>query len=77
MSRNGSEEIIWTSEMPDRRISDRRSIQDRRNISGHDRRMNVPNLRTGKDRRKGDRRKTVKLTITGRAVDVSEDKSRN
>jgi len=76
MKHDASEEVRWTSQMPDRRQNERRTLQERRNMSGHDRRLNVPNVRTGQDRRKGDRRKKINLVITGRAVDTSEEKSR-
>ncbi len=62
-----NEEVVWTPTMPDRRLADRRSGLDRRDING--RGMNVPDVRNGSDRRGNDRRK-VRLTITGRAMDA-------
>jgi hypothetical protein len=61
------EQVVWTPDMPDRRVSDRRSGIDRRQVNG--RTMNVPDLRSESDRRGPDRRK-VRLTITGRALNA-------
>ena len=62
------EQVVWTSNMPERREGDRRSGYDRRQCQG--RPMNVPSFRKGGDRRKDDRRKTVSLVITGRALNA-------
>jgi len=53
--------------MPDRRLEDRRAGIDRRAVNG--RQMTVPDVRNA-DRRSDDRR--VRLTITGRAMDVGK-----
>lgn len=65
------EEIVWTSEMPDRRKGDRRkSVQD---FQANGRALNVSEYgktierRTNRGRRKTDQ---VTLTITGRAMEV-------
>lgn len=63
------EEVVWTPNMPDRRLTDRRTGIDRRAVNG--RQMVVPDLRASNDRRADDRRK-VRLTITGRAIDSGE-----
>ena len=61
--------VTWTPKMPDRRISERRGGIDRRQYHGKP--LNVPNtIRSGDERRKCDRRKKVRLTITGRAMDA-------
>ncbi|NVJ62002.1 MAG: hypothetical protein HWE27_16540 [Gammaproteobacteria bacterium] len=53
----------------DRRAGDRRSGIDRRQLKG--RSITVPDMRSGFDRRANDeRRKTVRLTITGRPIDI-------
>lgn len=75
MSNTESETIIWSTQMPDRRNQDRRSMQDRRRMSGETRSVKVPDLRKGADRRQQDRRKKIRLTITGRAVDTSSSKN--
>lgn len=70
MSKDSDDEaVVWTPTMPDRRLADRRSGIDRRAVNG--RQMSVPDVRTGDDRRSDDRRR-VRLTITGRALDVGE-----
>jgi len=63
-----TDEIEWSSVAIDRRDGDRRSGIDRRQVSG--RSITVPDMRSGIDRRQQDRRKTVRLTITGRAIDM-------
>ncbi|MEM9103020.1 MAG: hypothetical protein AAGB12_11925 [Pseudomonadota bacterium] len=67
---NDEERIIWTPNMPDRRKIDRRSGWDRRECQGKP--INIPDvdIRNGKDRRKSDRRQSITLTITGRAMDA-------
>jgi len=64
-----NEEVTWTPTMPDRRLADRRAGIDRRAVNG--RQMTVPDLRSQQDRRGEDRRK-VRLTITGRAINAGE-----
>lgn len=61
------EQVVWTPDMPDRRLNDRRAGVDRRQVNG--RQMNVPDLREQNERRGEDRRK-VRLTITGRALNA-------
>jgi len=69
VTKNSTEEVIWSSEHQIRGADDRRSGGDRRQYSG--RSITVPDMRAGADRRSGnDRRNKVRLTITGRAMDV-------
>lgn len=67
------DDIIWTSEMPDRRKEDRRkSVHD---FQANGRALNVTEYgNTFERRRSPGRRKTdnVTLTITGRAIDVDQ-----
>lgn len=70
MSQQSDDEaVVWTPNMPDRRLADRRSGVDRRAVNG--RQMVVPDLRSSDDRRGVDRRR-VRLTITGRAMNAGE-----
>lgn len=63
------DEVQWTDVAVDRRAGDRRSGVDRRQFKG--RSITVPDMRSGYDRRSSDdRRKTVRLTITGRPIDI-------
>jgi len=63
------DEVQWSSEHQIRSSDDRRSGIDRREYKG--RSITVPNMRAGHDRRTGaDRRGKVRLTITGRAIDI-------
>ena len=68
------DDIVWTSEMPDRRQADRRlSIGD---FQASSRVLNVAEYgKTIERRRSGGRRQTdqITLTITGRAIDTSAD----
>lgn len=64
------ERVIWTPNMPDRRLNDRRAGIDRRSVNG--RQMTVPDMRDERERRAADRRR-VRLTITGRAIDVGNE----
>ncbi len=64
------ERVIWTPNMPDRRLNDRRAGIDRRAVNG--RQMTVPDMRGDNERRSEDRRR-VRLTITGRAIDVGNE----
>ncbi len=68
-----NETIIWSNRAPDRRKLNRRSLQDRR-FSGEARALKVPDLREGAVRRQQERRKKVKLIITGRALETSTAK---
>jgi len=70
------DQVTWSSEMPDRRSNDRRTIESRRRMSGEKNIIKVANLRQPNERRKTDRRK-VKLTITGRAVEVKKVRAKD
>ena len=65
---DNDEQVVWTPNMPERRKNDRRCGYDRRQCQG--RPMNVPSIRKGEERRQDDRRKTVSLIITGRALNA-------
>lgn len=60
-----TDDVVWTPDMPDRRLNDRRNGLERRNAVGQA--LHVPSMRSGDERRQSDRRK-VTLTITGRAM---------
>lgn len=60
------EEVVWTPDMPDRRLSDRRSGFERRQTVGQA--LHVPTPRNNLDRREGRDRRRMSLTITGRAM---------
>ncbi len=80
MTNDDNEEVIWSSEMTDRRRNDRRTIDQRRRMSGEKNILKVPNLRRGEERRSSqdkDRRRKIKLTITGRAVEVGKAPKNN
>jgi len=66
--KNENEEIIWTPDMPDRRKNDRRG--NARELFTNGKAQNVNSTATSERRRGADRRKTVSVTITGRAIDV-------
>ncbi len=69
MASNLKEEVLWSSEHQVRNETDRRAGIDRRQYKG--RSITVPDMRSGYDRRTGnDRRNKVRLTITGRAMDI-------
>ena len=69
MSKNSTDEVVWSSEQQIRGSDDRRICIERRQYSG--RCITVPDMRAGVDRRSGkERRNKVRLTITGRAMDV-------
>jgi hypothetical protein len=66
---NLKEEALWSSEQQVRKDTDRREGIDRRQYNG--RSITVPDMRSGQERRAGDdRRAKVRLTITGRAMDI-------
>ena len=77
---NNNEQIVWTPQMPDRRQKDRRGNTSDLHTSG--KMLNVSDMKTNNDRRsvmdrrKGDRRTKVSVTVTGRAIEV-EQKSGN
>jgi len=60
-------DVDWTSEMPERRKTDRRSGVERRIIN---KAMIVPDVRSREDRRLPVERRRVSITITGRAQDA-------
>ncbi|MGX5174625.1 hypothetical protein ACUR5C_11450 [Aliikangiella sp. IMCC44653] len=63
------DKVTWTSEkIAERSGEDRRTGEDRRQLSG--RAITVPDMRSGIDRRTGEDRRKVRLTITGRAIDI-------
>lgn len=62
------EKVTWSSRKKMRSALDRRSGGERRQMSG--RKITVPDMRSGLDRRSGEDRRKVRLTITGRAMDV-------
>ena len=69
MTSNLKEEVLWSSEQQVRNENDRRETMDRRQYRG--RSITVPDMRSGYDRRTGgERREKVRLTITGRAMDI-------
>ena len=64
------EKVTWSSQKLDERsANDRRSGSDRRQVKGG-RMITVPDMRSGLDRRTGEDRRKVRLTITGRAIDI-------
>lgn len=62
------DDVVWTPKMADRRLSERRSGFDRRSING--RTVTVSDRSHPNDRRGKEERRKVRLTITGRAIDV-------
>ncbi|MFT5451154.1 MAG: hypothetical protein ACI9N9_000637 [Enterobacterales bacterium] len=64
------EEVVWTPQMPDRRKGSRRD--NARNVQPNGKQLKVA-LPSSERRRGKDRRKTVTVTITGRAIDVVHD----
>ncbi|MBV1910099.1 MAG: hypothetical protein KUG78_12415 [Kangiellaceae bacterium] len=69
MTSNLKEDVQWSSEHEIRSTDDRRESIDRRQYKG--RSITVPDMRAGAERRvEGDRRNKVRLTITGRAMDI-------
>jgi len=63
-----NDEIVWTPDMPDRRKNDRR--EGARELFTNGKAVSVNTASSGERRRGNDRRKTVSVTITGRAIDV-------
>ena len=69
MNYSSKEDEHWSSDPQVRSISDRRASTERRQFNG--RSITVPDMRSGAQRRSGDeRRRKVKLIITGRAIDI-------
>ncbi len=62
------DQVTWSSNMQARSDKDRRSGNDRRQLSG--RVITVPDMRSGLERRSGEDRRKVRLVITGRAIDI-------
>ena len=60
------DQVVWTENLSDRRLKDRRGGIDRRDMTGQA--MHVPTLRAEYERRQDSRRETVTLVITGRAI---------
>ena len=66
---NLNSKVTWTSRKRDERSEDdRRAGADRRQARG--RTITVPDMRSGIDRRTGEDRRKVRLTITGRAMNI-------
>ena len=63
MNSQEKQDVVWTPLMPDRRKQDRR--RDVGEYQASSRVMNISDRRTGNDRRK-----TVTVTVTGRAMEV-------
>ncbi|TQV75224.1 hypothetical protein FLL45_09825 [Aliikangiella marina] len=64
------EKVTWSShKLDERSANDRRSGTDRRQMKSG-RMITVPDMRSGIDRRSGEDRRKVRLTITGRAIDI-------
>jgi len=69
VAKNTTEEVVWSSEHQMKGSDERRAGIDRRQFNG--RSITVPDMRMGADRRSGnDRRAKLRITITGRAIDV-------
>ncbi|MCP4411387.1 MAG: hypothetical protein GY808_02275 [Gammaproteobacteria bacterium] len=75
-----NEQIVWTPQMLDRRKNDRRARN--RDFYTTGKMLNVSDLKNNNNRlstdnrRKGDRRKKVSVTITGRAIEVEQEPRR-
>ena len=64
------DEVVWTPQMPDRRKGSRRD--NARNVQPNGQQLKVSSQYS--ERRYGsDRRKTLTVTITGRAMDVEHN----
>lgn len=69
MTSSLKEEVKWSSEQQANKADERREGMDRRRYKG--RSITVPDMRSGVDRRAGAPVKgKVRLTITGRAMDI-------
>jgi hypothetical protein len=60
-------DVVWSSQQQVDRKTERRNA-DRRQVGS--RAITVPDMRSGIDRRSGEDRRNVRLTITGRAMDA-------
>lgn len=61
--------VTWSSKKADDRSDKERRVgRDRRQMKG--RTITVPDMRSGIDRRSGKDRRKVRLTITGRAINI-------
>ncbi len=70
---NNNEQVVWTPQMEDRRKNDRRNNTGELFTTGKT--LNISDLKNNSERRTGeDRRKTITLTITGRAMEVDQKK---
>jgi len=69
VTKNLTDDVKWSSEQQIRSTDERRSGIERRQYKGPS--ITVPDMRAGHNRRTGDeRRDKLRLTITGRAIDV-------
>ncbi|MCF6194422.1 MAG: hypothetical protein L3J46_08850 [Kangiellaceae bacterium] len=69
MTYNSKEDLHWSSDPQVRNPTDRRASAERRQFNG--RSITVPDMRSGLERRCGnERRRKVRLVITGRAMDI-------
>ena len=69
MAYKSNEDVHWSSDPQVRNPTDRRGDAERRQFNG--RSITVPDMRSGLERRRGDeRRRKVRLVITGRAMDI-------
>jgi len=68
VTKSSTDEVVWSSEHQIKRTEERREGIDRRQFNG--RSITVPDMRAGTDRRSGQDRRKVRITITGRAMDV-------
>lgn len=62
------DEVTWSSKKRVRSGQDRRSGEDRRQMTS--RAITVPDMRSGLERRSGHDRRKVRLVITGRAINL-------
>ena len=67
---DSNEEVVWTPLMPDRRKGSRRD--NARNVQPNGQQLKVSSQYSER-RSNNDRRKTVTVTITGRAIEVEHD----
>jgi len=67
------EQVVWTPQMPDRRKNDRRGNAREFYTTGKS--INISDMKSDSERRSGaDRRKKITVTITGRAMEVEQDR---
>lgn len=70
------EEVVWTETLSDRRLSERRSGLDRRELLVGQA-LHVPDPRSVRERRSAKRREQVTLVITGRAMEAGDGTERD